>query len=204
MAKRTKRSGKSGAAGGGGAVSAAPKVVKRRTLHKGRKFDFEIVTLKRPSGKTLVREVVRHPGAVVVVPLTDDGRVVMVRNYRFSVQEHLLECCAGTMEPPEPPRLCASRELIEETGYKAGKLVSLGWFYTTPGLTDEKMHAFFATGLKEVGQDLEEDETIEVELVHVEDVFRMIGRGEIRDGKTMTALLLARQRGLLGKAGGRS
>jgi len=172
-------------------------VVARRVLHKGKKFDFESVSVRQPSGEMMQREIVRHPGAVVVVPILDDGRIVMIRNFRISVEERLWECCAGTLEPPEAPAVCAGRELIEETGYRAGRIEPLGWFYTTPGLTDEKMHAFVAGGLVHVGQDLEDDETIEVEAIAAVKVLDMIDSGEIRDGKTIAAVLITERRGRL-------
>lgn len=179
----------------------APRVVSRRTIHKGRRFDFEIIAVRRPGGSVIEREVVRHSGAVVVVPVTDDGRLVLIRNHRVAVGETLWECCAGTLEAGEDPAVCAGRELAEETGYSAGRIESLGWFYTTPGLTDERMHAFLATDLRFVGQDLEDDETIDVELVSTARAMEMIDRGELRDGKSLVALLIAARRGLLGLGG---
>lgn len=196
------RPGTEAAADGVGAGSPAPtpRVVSRRLLHKGRKFDFEVLRVRRPGGTELEREVVRHPGAVVVVAVKGGGasaEAVLIRNFRISVEEQLLECCAGTLEPGEDPAVCAGRELVEETGYRAGRIEPLGWFYTSPGLSDERMHAFVATGLSHVGQDLEDDESIEVECVPVGETLRMIERGDIRDGKSIAALLMADRRGLL-------
>ena len=179
-----------------GDAAGTPRIVGRRTLHKGRKFDFEILTVLQ-RGRETQRENVRHPGAVVVVPVLADGRIVLIRNHRVSIQERLWECCAGTMEPPEPPEACAARELIEETGYRAATFVPLGWFYTTPGLTDERMHAFVATGLEHVGQDLEDDESIAVEALPAAQVLKLIDSGELRDAKSMTAILLAVRRGVI-------
>jgi ADP-ribose pyrophosphatase len=150
------------------------------------------------------REIVRHPGAVVVVAVKGTGaaaEVVLIRNFRISVEQRLWECCAGTLEPGEDPAVCAGRELIEETGYRAGRIIAIGWFYTTPGLTDEKMYAFVATDLTHVGQDLEDDETIEVECVSAAEAIRMVERGDIRDGKSIAALLMAERRGLLSGRG---
>ena len=175
---------------------AAPRA-HRRLIHKGRKFDFEMVNVRMPSGQTVEREVVRHPGAVVIIPVLDSGEIALIRNFRLALETTLLECPAGTLEPPEPPETCAARELVEETGYRAATIVPLGWFYTTPGLTDEKMHAFLARGLEPVGQDLQEDECITVSPVAADEAFAMIDRGEITDAKSMLALLLARRRGLL-------
>lgn len=178
-------------------AQGSPAVVARRLIHKGRKFDFEMLTIHRPDGSHLEREIVRHPGAVVVVPLTDDGLIVLIRNFRISLSEKIWECCAGTLESGEDPAICAGRELIEETGYRAASIESIGWFYTTPGMTDERMHAFIAKGLTHIGQDLEDDESIEVETFPVAKVFDMIDRGELRDAKSMTALLVAHRRGML-------
>lgn len=156
-----------------------------------------MVNVRLPSGRTVEREVVRHPGAVLIIPVLASGEVVLIRNYRISLGMTILECPAGTLEPPEAPETCAARELIEETGYRAATMIPLGWFYTTPGLTDEKMFVFVAKDLTPVGQDLEDDECITVSPVGVEDAFTMIEQGEIRDAKSMLALLLARRRGLI-------
>ncbi len=185
-------------------MSQDPTVIARRTIHRGRKFDFESLSVRRPTGQVQDREIVRHPGAVVVIPVLDDGRIVLIRNFRISVERRLWECCAGTLEPPEDPAVCAGRELIEETGYQAGRIDPLGWFYTTPGLTDEKMHAFVASRLVHVGQRLEDDESIEVVCVPRAETLGMIDRGEIRDGKTIAAILLAERRGMLASPGGGS
>lgn len=194
-------------------VSSGLPILTHRTIHHGRKFDFEMVRIERAGRKPIDREMVRHPGAVVVVPILPDGRIVLIRNTRWALSskhadgtssgpEVLWECCAGTIEKlpgggTEDPALCAPRELIEETGYRAGKLTSLGWFYTTPGMTDERMHAFAATDLVHVGQKLEEDESIQVESLTVARVWEMIDSGELRDAKSMLAIMLAARRGLL-------
>ena len=202
--------------------NSTPRITARSLLHRGKKFDFELLTVQRPSGSTLQRENVRHPGAVVIVPILSSllttphspltPSIVLIRNFRISLAQPLLECCAGTIERPrlpdqngqpqgfgpgEAPELCAARELIEETGYQAATLIPLGWFYTTPGLTDEQMFAFAATGLTHVGQKLEEDESIDVEIVSASRVLEMISAGELRDAKSMLAILLAERAGLL-------
>lgn len=188
---------------------ATPQVVgevSRRVIHKGAKFDFEMLTFTTPGGKVLQREAVRHPGAVVIVPILEEkGRtsVVMIRNRRLALGEILLECPAGTMgdHGDEDPAQTAGRELIEETGYKAERLHSLGWFYTTPGMTNEKMHAFAATGLTHVGQALEEDENITVEIVPAAKAAGFVADGTLRDAKSMLAITLAERAGLLGNVG---
>jgi len=170
---------------------------KREVLHRGQKFDFERVECALADGSTLVREVVRHPGAVVVAPLLDGGRVALIRNFRAAVGETLWELPAGTLEEGEDPAACAARELEEEAGFSAGRIEPLGSFYTTPGMTDELMRVFAATDLREVGQALEHGEEIEVVVRSVDEAMAMIDSGELRDAKSILALLLAQRRGLL-------
>lgn len=179
-----------------------PAIVSRELLHRGKKFDFERLSVRHPSGRTVQREVVRHPGAVVIVPLLPNGHVVLIRVFRIALERPSIECCAGTIERPatgpgEPPEACAARELIEETGYSARTLTPLPPFLTSPGLSNELMHPFVATGLTHVGQRLEEDEHIEVFDVPAAEALAMVARAQISDAKSMLALLLARDRGLL-------
>lgn len=148
-------------------------------------------------GKTVRREVVRHPGAVVILPVLDDGRVVLIKNERPSLERAIYELPAGTMEPPEPAEACASRELVEETGYRAATIVPLGRFYTSPGMSDELMWSFLAKGLIHEGQKLEEDERVTVWPVAADRAYQMVDEGELLDGKSMLTLLLARRKGLV-------
>ena len=158
-------------------------------VYKGTRVDLSLRTVTTTTGKSLVREVVLHPGAVIILPILQDGRIVMIRNLRHTVGHWLWELPAGTLEPPEPPELCARRELIEETGFQAGEMKSLGWFYTSPGILTEKMYAFIATGLTPGPQVLEENETITVEPLPVNTIRAMIDSNEILDGKTIAVLL---------------
>lgn len=160
------------------------------TVFRGVKFDVERRRVPTGDGGTALREVVLHPGAVVVLPILDDGRIVMIRNHRFAVEETLWELCAGTLEEGESPAETAARELVEETGYRAERLEPLTTFYTSPGICDERMYAFVAKGLTEVGQELEEGERIEVEVVRYERVLEMVASGDVQDAKSMVALLL--------------
>lgn len=172
----------------------------REIIHRGVKFDLEMVTVPGPGGAAIKREVVRHPGAVVVLPLLEEQSarsVVLIRNERMSVGRALYELPAGTLEPMEKPEECAPRELAEETGYEAATITPLGRFYTTPGVTDELMWAFVATGLRHVGQRLEEDERLTVHPVPAPEALAMIDRGELMDGKSIATLLLAARRGLI-------
>lgn len=178
----------------------------RSLLVAGVKYDYEAVTFQGRSGKPITRQIVRHPGSVIVLPVWEaEGRglgkrVVLIRNWRPSVEAWLWELPAGTRGRGEDPLGCAMRELTEETGMRLGargRMEALTTFYTSPGLSDEFMHAFVATGLEPVGQDLEEDEFVTVHPVEVGDVWEMVQRGEIRDLKTLHVLSLARERGLL-------
>lgn len=168
----------------------ANRIVHSERVFDGVKFSVDRIELTSADGATThTREKVTHPGAVIVLPVLDDGRLVLIRNQRFVVGEELIELCAGTLEPGEPPIECAARELIEETGYKSGKLTPLTKFYTSPGFSDELMYAFLATDLTEVGQQLEPTEDIAVERFSPADVTAMIERGEITDGKTIATML---------------
>lgn len=169
----------------------------RELLHKGAKFDLELVRRRDDWGVERAREVIRHPGAVVIVPLLEGGRVALIRNFRLAVGATIWELPAGTLEPGEPPERCAARELVEEAGYRAGRIEPLGTFLTTPGMTDELMHAFAATDLRHVGQALEDGEEIEVVVKSQDEALDMIDRGELNDAKSMLALLLAERRGLV-------
>lgn len=172
----------------------------RTILHRGAKFDLELVTLPGRGGTPIKREVVRHPGAVVILPILDRGgerQVVLIRNERVSVGRELWELPAGTLEPMEKPEECAPRELEEETGYRAATLTPIARFHTTPGITDELMHAFAATGLTFVGQRLEIDERLTVHPTSAAKALSMVDSGEITDGKSMLTLLLAARRGML-------
>jgi len=159
----------------------------------GRRFDVHQVGLPGDDGRVHLRELVVHPGAVVVLALVDGvpgrERVAMIRNERFAVAETLWELPAGTLEPGEDPTACAARELIEESGYRAGQIRPLTRFFTTPGICTELMWAFVAEDLEHVGQRLEASERITVEVVELDRTMQMVKTGEIRDGKTIAALL---------------
>jgi ADP-ribose pyrophosphatase len=183
--------------------SAIPSV-ERTLLHKGAKFDFERLTVTSPGGAVLHRESVRHPGAVIILPLLETPQgpfVLLIRNWRASVEEWLWELPAGTLESGEAPGACAARELEEESGYSAAVITPLLTFHTSPGLSNELMHAYLATGLTSVGQHLEPDERLTVHPTALPDVFAMLNRGDITDAKTLLTLLWARERGLLGPLG---
>lgn len=170
-----------------------PGGVVREITHRGPVFAVEKVEFRDRDGRRTRRDVVRHPGAVTIVPLLVDGRLIMIRNYRTSVEAELLEFPAGKLDCGEAPLEAAARELEEETGYRPGFLAPLGQFYTSPGLTDELMHTFAAANLEEVGQRLQPGEEISIERLSVQQVEAMIAGGAIKDGKTIAAFYLWRE-----------
>lgn len=186
-------------------VDPRPLAPERALIHRGVRFDLELVTVAGAGGTAIRREVIRHPGAVVILPILEDAganQIVFIRNERIAVGRTLWELPAGTLEPMEKPEECAARELAEETGFEAATLAPLGRFHTAPGITDELMHAFVATGLRPVGQKLQADERLTVHPVGVDEAMRMVDSGELMDGKSLVALLVAERRGIIG--GGRS
>jgi len=153
-------------------------------------FSVEVLSFTDEKGRSVRREIVRHPGAVVVVPVLEDGRLVLIRNYRIAVDDRLWELPAGKLEENEEPQRAAARELEEETGYRAGRIRPLTAFFTSPGFADERIHAFIAEELTFVGQNLEPGEQIEAETLPRDEVLAMIADGRIRDGKTIAAVLM--------------
>lgn len=160
------------------------------TIHEGSLFNVEVLTWTDDHGRAVRREVVRHPGAVVIVPVLDADHLVMIRNDRVAVDERLWEFPAGKLEKAENPEHAAVRELEEETGYSSKRLRKIGEFYTSPGFANELMHAFVAEDLVHVGQRLEAGEDIDVQVISRRDALAMARDGRLRDGKTIAALLL--------------
>ena len=152
---------------------------------------FRVVRQSYPTsgGGTATREIVQHPGAVVIVPCLPDGRVCLIRNYRVSVNRTLIELPAGTLEPPEDPASRAALELQEETGYTAAKLELLHSFYLSPGILNERMSLFLATGLTEGAAAREAGEQIENLLVPWQEAIAMVYSRQIEDAKTIASLL---------------
>ena len=168
-------------------------VLQSDELYRGRKIGLRLDRVRLADGRETTRDIVFHPGAVAIVPLLPDGRVVLIRQYRHATGEVLLELPAGTRDQPgEAPIDTAARELIEETGYRAGKLTPLAEFYTAPGFCNELMHLFVATDLTVGDQALMDDEAIGVEIVTLDAARALIVDGSIRDAKTIIGLQLAR------------
>jgi ADP-ribose pyrophosphatase len=159
------------------------------TLFEGRRFRVERVVQVMPDGTQHPREVVRHPGAVTVLPVLDDGRLCFVQVFRAAVGQTLIELPAGILEPGEEPLRCAQRELAEETGYRAGRIELLATFYTSPGVLDEEMFLCLATSLQPGPTALEPGEDIQPLLATQEEALNMVRDGRIRDAKTLVGLL---------------
>ena len=160
-----------------------------QTLFEGRRFRVVREIQVTPDGQQHVREVVRHPGAVAILPLLDDGRICFVNNFRVAVDRTLVELPAGTLEPGEDPAETARRELAEETGYRADKIRLLTSFYTSPGILDERMHLYLATGLTPGPTALEPGEDIRPLLATWPEALEMVRDGRIHDAKTLVGLL---------------
>ena len=167
------------------------RVCARRPIHRARKYRCVEERVRFEDGLEVTREVVRHAGAAVVLPETPDGRLVFVRVFRHAAGGWMVEAPAGTLEEGEAPAACAARELVEETGWRAGALRPLGSWYPSPGLFDETMHLFHATGLTPAERAPEEDELVEPLLATPAEAAAMARDGTLRDGKTLLALFLA-------------
>jgi len=162
----------------------------REIVYTGRKIKVAIDTQQSDDGQTIRRDVIMHPGAVVILPVIDRDHICLLRNERFVVGETLWEVPAGTLEPGEPFEDAARRELAEETGYVADKWDYFGFFYASPGVLDEKLHLFFASQLTAGTARPEADENLEPHTVALTEALEMALDGRIHDAKTITALLL--------------
>ncbi|WP_153557007.1 NUDIX hydrolase [Roseimaritima sediminicola] len=161
-------------------------------LFRSSRFQVHRVRTQLPSGALIEKEIIRHPGAVVILPILDDGRVVMIENYRYSIGRNLLELPAGTRERDEPAEQTAARELVEETGFVAGRLRFVQSFFAAPGILDEQMQLFVATQLTQTQPRREEGEQICNRLLSWPEIESKLRRGGIQDAKTLVGLLLGR------------
>lgn len=167
------------------------KFLDSKFVYDGRLLKVYSDRVMLPNGKESFREIVKHPGAVAVVPVLDNGDIVMVRQYRYPVGDTMLEIPAGKLDPGEAPEACVVRELAEETGYVSGHIRKLTAIYTTPGFSNEVIHIYLAKNLVMTEQHTDEDEFINVETYSQEQLKEMVATGVIQDAKTIIGLLLA-------------
>jgi 8-oxo-dGTP pyrophosphatase MutT (NUDIX family) len=167
-------------------------LIKSETLLQGRAFKVKRDYLKTPNGDETKLEIIEHGGSVVVVPIDNDGNLLLVRQYRHAAQQDLLELPAGTRNPEEPFEECAAREIREETGMEAGKLKKVGDFYLAPGYSTEFMAVFLATDLKHNPLQADFDEFLQVEKIPVNKAVELFQSGKMLDAKSLAAWLLAK------------
>ncbi len=159
-----------------------------RNIYSGRVITLNVDTVRLPNGLTVDLETIRHPGAAAVVPMKEDGTVVLIKQFRHAAGGFIYEIPAGKLDPGEDPLHCAARELEEEVGYRASSFQLLSSIFTAPGFADEVIHVYKATGLTKGRQHLDRDEVLEVIEMPLEHAIRQIQDGTIRDGKTIVGL----------------
>ncbi|MDR7856161.1 NUDIX hydrolase [Tissierella sp.] len=169
------------------------KTMKSDKLYEGKILNLRIDTVELPDKKYSKREIIEHPGGVAVVPITDDNCIILVKQYRKAVERFLLEIPAGKLELNEEPRETGIRELKEETGFSADKMEYLLEFYTSPGFSNEKIYLFLATGLIDGEATPDLGEFIQREKYNIDDLIKMIERGEITDSKTIIGISMAKK-----------
>ena len=177
----------------GSGIEAEPRVqlLRRERVHEGPLLRIDLDHIRLPNGHPTSVECIRHPGAAAVIPLLGDGRVVLLRQYRHAVGGTILEIPAGKLDPGERPEDCARREVEEETGYRPGRLESLGSILTTPGFTDEVIWLYLAHELRPCPARPEADECLEPVLLGWDEALAAIDAGTLRDAKSVVAFLRA-------------
>ncbi len=173
--------------------SEPPKILTKKLFYQGRKFGFEVNKLRLPNGVEGDWECIRHPGGALAVPITPEGKLVLVRQYRFAVEGRLLEFPAGTIEENEKPEETIKREIAEETGYIANSWQFIGKFALAPGYSDEYIYSYLAQDLEKLATppSLDEDEDIEVVLMTPSELEQAILKGEAIDAKSICSFYLA-------------
>ena len=166
--------------------------INRKEMYHGHAFDVHQVQLLMPNGQIKNYDLVKHRGAVVIVPLDSTGNLLSARQYRLGAEEELLELPAGVLERGEMPEDCARREIREETGMAAKHWLKLGEYYIAPGYCTEYQHIYLASDLSYDPLEADDDEFIEIVKIPVGEVYKMVKEGKIHDGKTLAALLLAK------------
>ena len=168
------------------------KVNNSREIYRGRSFSFVTEDITLPNGNRTEHALVRHPGSTGIVPLSEDGKVVMTLQYRHAVGEYLLEIPAGTIEAGESPLACARRELEEETGFVAEEFIQIAAVHILPAYSDEKIYVYLARGLTPSTQNLDQDEILQVMHYPLDELMRLVQEGAITDALTLLAMHQAR------------
>lgn len=174
------------------------KTVTSESIYNGKVIKVKVDEVLLPNGHTAKREIVEHQGAVAVLPLTDDGKLVVVRQFRKPLERSIVEIPAGKLELGEQPLECAKRELEEETGYKASNYEHISSFYTSPGFANELLHLFLATGLSDGTVQPDDDEFVEIMHVTLDEAKQLHADGQICDAKTVLAIFAWENRVLQG------
>jgi ADP-ribose pyrophosphatase len=177
------------------------KTISRQTIFEGRIIDLHVEDVQLPNGKTSKREIIKHPGAVAVIAVTDENKIIMVRQYRKPMERVMVEIPAGKLEKGEEPLSCARRELEEETGYVCESITPLISFYTSPGFADELVHVYVAEGLskKENAAPLDEDEFVDLLELTLNEAQTYLEEKQIYDAKTAYAIQYLQLQQALGK-----
>lgn len=164
------------------------KTIRSQTIFTGRVIQLQVDEVRLPNGKTSTREIVKHPGAVAIIAITNENKLVLVRQFRKPLEKTILELPAGKLEAGEDPKVCAWRELEEETGYKAERMEHLVSFYTSPGFADEYLHIYCAKGLTKGEIQPDQDEFVELVELTFSECLDRIASGDICDAKTVAAI----------------
>ncbi len=171
------------------AMNPETEVIDHREIYSGVIVKLHVDTVRLPSGRTAIREVMLHPGGVVAIPVLDDGRVLLIRQFRYPLGKYILELPAGKLDHDLPPRDTVALEIEEECGFRASTLDYQCSFYTSPGISNEIIHFYVARGLTPVRQSLQEGEHITVEALSLDDCLHRLETGEIADAKTILGIL---------------
>lgn len=169
------------------------KTISKETIFEGKVVSLYIHNVELPNGKESTREIVVHRGAVGIVPVDNNGNVILIKQFRKPVEEELWEIPAGKLDNGETPEKCAERELCEEIGFKPTVLIRLTSIYTSPGFSNEVIHLFLAKGLEEDKIENDEDEFLTSSTYTFDELMGMINQGKIKDSKTITGILIARE-----------
>ena len=169
------------------------KQIETKTVYKGLIVNIRSDVAEMQNGKRVPREIVEHPGGVGIIPVTGDNKVLMVRQYRYPMEEELLEIPAGKLDEGEAPIDCAVRELSEETGYTAGTIVDMGAIYPSPGFCKETLYLYLALDLRSGDRHPDEDEFLSVEAVDIDELIELIMRNEMPDAKSIIGIMKTKE-----------